>query len=419
MNKKFSWSTHGRLLAIILAFAGCFIGLAFVYNGTPYKEVRWDTKFLYQRILDAHSDSTVKAPPDSAIVRMKPRLMDSMITMSDTGFYNAYWRNKVMLATDRLRSDISSIGRLNARDSVIWLQVRDQALTSVAFLHPLKPEFRRADAPEFFARYPSFGVWALLIVIQLTVYFFLFPYALFLLFTIPRDPQGTLWEKPNIIQRMVYLFAIVVVLVLFYVFALYKSAVAKPDFAMPNLDTVLAFTNITGYLTIAVLLAAALSVIPDMQNLKNATPADQQTGVTALEKKVNWIFSITALLLCFGIVSTGALYNGMNSLPFVKQLNRDLGFSIFSADAPYLYGCLHSCILLVFFIPIRARIAAMKLQTARITAAGGEPNTPGAAALSVQDIPPATIKSLLGQLLIGGAPFLVGLLQAFLDYIFK
>jgi hypothetical protein len=122
-------------------------------------------------------------------------------------------------------------------------------------------------------------------------------------------------------------------------------------------------------------------------------------------------FILSATILSLMVFCTAGLYTTINSLDFVKLLQDDWGYSPARTDFIYLYGGLHTLILLLVYIPAKMRFSEINL--------GAEPATNGN---------PDSEKwydflqnpfSHLKELAIAASPFLASLIQSLFDVAFK
>ncbi|HEV2481558.1 MAG TPA: hypothetical protein VGS79_17930 [Puia sp.] len=73
-------------------------------------------------------------------------------------------------------------------------------------------------------------------------------------------------------------------------------------------------------------------------------------------------FILSAILLSLVVLCTGALYNAVSSLAFIKLLTVNWGYSPASGDAVYLFGGLFTAILLLVYLPAKMQFGDVQLR---------------------------------------------------------
>ncbi len=71
-------------------------------------------------------------------------------------------------------------------------------------------------------------------------------------------------------------------------------------------------------------------------------------------------FYAIALLLALLVFCTGTLYSAVDSLDFIQMLKSDLGFSPARHDFIFLYGALHTLLILLFYLPAQYQMSMYK-----------------------------------------------------------
>lgn len=193
---------------------------------------------------------------------------------------------------------------------------------------------------------------------------------------------------------------------------------------MRSLTTSMAMVTVLGYLGGAFCLAgfihtaAMLGYFTRQINRAAIEAGPSATASTALttEQKIyiglqsafQTYFILSAVILSLLVLTTGALFSTVNSLDFVKLLSDDWGYSPARTDFVYLYGGLHTVILLLVYIPAKMRFSEITIK-------------------GVPDAPPHgkwfdTIKSPFGPLkevLIAASPLLASVVQSMVDIFFN
>lgn len=119
-------------------------------------------------------------------------------------------------------------------------------------------------------------------------------------------------------------------------------------------------------------------------------------------------FYAISLLLALLVFSTGALYTAVDSIDFMQMIKQSLGFASARPDFVYLYGALHTLLILLFYLPAKFQLAGYK----------------SSANSNTTEDKKSWIKSLAGpmkklpDLLIATAPLLASLVQWALSLVF-
>jgi hypothetical protein len=116
-------------------------------------------------------------------------------------------------------------------------------------------------------------------------------------------------------------------------------------------------------------------------------------------------FVLSAILLSLQILCTGALFNTVNSLDFLKLLINNWGYQPVGNDFIYLYGGLYTIILLLVYVPAKMRFSEVDMPD--------------------NDQPTTTLidkfKNPIGKisgLLVATSPLLVSIIQSLFDILF-
>jgi|GEM_PF-1212384 len=119
-------------------------------------------------------------------------------------------------------------------------------------------------------------------------------------------------------------------------------------------------------------------------------------------------FILSAVILSLMVLCTGGLYNAINSLDFMKLVADDWGYSPVRPDFIYLYGGLHTIILLLVYIPAKLRFTEINIEGSAVVPAEGK-------WYDFLKNPFTHLKDVL----IVASPLLASLVQSLLDLLFK
>jgi hypothetical protein len=130
-----------------------------------------------------------------------------------------------------------------------------------------------------------------------------------------------------------------------------------------------------------------------------------------LRQEFNNYFYCVAIILSLAVFTTGTFFSGLNSLDIVQQISRSKGYNFLRYDFVYLYGLMHSFILLIFYLPTNFQFRKYAINENEKTEA--ETKSEGAKGFAGD-----LFKSLL-KIAIASSPFLASLLQSLADHLFK
>lgn len=335
---------------------------------------------------------------------------------------------------------------------------RKEFKARVALKNPALPEtltgdisfgFKKAISNvDFVAKYPSAGLWTLLIIIFCSFCFICVTRCIDI-----NNRIVKLFDFNNVTRYSNYTYYIICLLCLVAIGILSASwyitfldnYVVKSIFFMRTQTTSMTWVLVIGYVTGAFCLggfiqtSSMLSFFSKDHNTKRAAITDKinvegQTSKIDAEleelKKQNEsdqpifiklndyfrsYFILTAIVLTLLVLCTGALFNTVNSLDFIKLLADDWGYSPARPDFIYLYGALHTVIILLVYLPAQLRFAEMQSILKEVKEPGNED---GQKKEKLNDI----LKNPFGQLkdvLIAASPLLAGIIQSLFDLFFN
>lgn len=298
----------------------------------------------------------------------------------------------------------------------------------------------------FFARYPTTGIWVLLILI----------FSSFLCIAIATsfyiNSKTIKLFKDNkiggVTRRDYIIYAVITFCALFLIWFLGKISFNDEEvimglFFMRTFKISMLYLQVLGFIGGALCLAgfiytaAMLGYFSKQLKKREKTIYQQKTGGAPSEQnapgatepkplssneadqdrdkgiydQLNGFFQryfmLAAVILSLLVLCTGGLYGIVNDMPFVKLLINDWGYSPARTDFIYLYGGFYTVILLLVYVPAKMRFAEISF------AGANEPKKEeGDKKLN------GLFKNLSGQmkeLLIAGSPFLVSLIQALFE----
>ena len=143
--------------------------------------------------------------------------------------------------------------------------------------------------------------------------------------------------------------------------------------------------------------------------------ADEQSKQNMQEHTFNKLatifqnyFMLSAIILSMVVLCTGALFATINSLDFVKLLADDWGYSPARSDFIYFYGALFTIILLMVYVPAKIRFSEVDVWRTNTVQGNGK-------LIDIIKNPFGPIKDLL----VATSPLLVSLVQSLYELLFK
>jgi hypothetical protein len=295
----------------------------------------------------------------------------------------------------------------------------------------------------FITRYPQAGVWLLLILVFCSFCFLAISTAWHLAGKVRALFPGAGLSKYTY-GIICFITALVIALAIWiWKCTFYDVEIIKDIFFLQHLRTSMNLVKILGCIAGACCLAGFIytasmlsyfseplskirkRVAEKRQAVKNAAPealpkaqaaleeteqedAETEKLFTRLSNIFQTYFMLAAIILSLLILCTGALFNTVNSLDFVKLLADDWGYSPARADFIYLYGGLYTIILLLVYVPARIRF--------------GEVDMPGNAVLAENKKWYEILKNPFGNmkgLLVASSPLLVSVIQSLIETLFQ
>ncbi|MCW3122762.1 MAG: hypothetical protein JWQ38_2254 [Flavipsychrobacter sp.] len=434
-GNKFSSLKDFRLLVVLVLGAAAFMFSMKLVIGssqdTRFHEIVWDSRAVV-------SEMVTKAGNDSALITDyvkesvlpyetgKRQSMDSLlpsyraahlkalsgIKQKIAGLNDSLWdkyiETRLFLVPDSTNIDcldIDSAKKCCTKDGSC-LDKAEVVFMDTSF--PLKQMKYKIPLPvkvyscvdQFLSKYPLFGIWALLLVIQVTLFAFFITWLLVLLFVRSHDKNVELIQL-SIWVKLAYMIVLVVVGAGLYHILLEGTdagnALIKRQYFMAEINQVFRIANVMGYLTAGLCLAGIVFSLIEIGKA-DEDKMFTKDEVEYLESRFKHFLTIAGVLLSLAVFSTGTFISALNSLDFIKVLTRSLGHSPVPNDFVLLYGLAHTFILLIFYIP--ARYMLDKLKTGSDVAAEDQSWLP--------------IKKL-AQLAVVGSPLLAGMFQTLFE----
>jgi hypothetical protein len=281
------------------------------------------------------------------------------------------------------------------------------------------------DSGVFLVRYPTFGLWALSLIIQATLYWLFLPLMFYKIIVEPTDGEFGISRN----TRVIYLAVVLAICALIFITFVFGTGddkqIVRPELFMDNLNIAFGYVNILGYLVAGVCLTGMLFCMIGAGSEAAGANAGNYKAVKAnldtIRGRFNQYFLITAIILSLAVFTTGQFFSALNTLDFMKVYNRSIGFEYFRNETVYLYAILHSFLLLLFYLPVHMGIAeaygkvngfaaALPAATAAVTADSKKE-------VATSDPGTSLLRKFL-DLFVVGSPLIAAFLKSLLDIAF-
>ena len=430
------------LLFVLLGIGAFIASSKFVLNGANEKqqfhELNWDARTVLNDLLNTALTDTITMQQlinEKQQLQLLPRdparrkiLTDSLLLLQKKVLLNIREKIVVMnntevqqLALKRIRLDRFNMQELNTigKDSLLLFQqpvnvvFSDSSLVSKQISKKIVLKMKAYDSDRFFMKYPAFGYLMLSFIIQCMLYALLIPV---LLYTICSSNNT---EKVMIIWKIVYIILIAVVCIIFYFsFLTNKNEadnIARSELFMQSLHDIFNVINILGYITASLCLAGILfSFISAKNIMSQKVDADKIVLLKRVDTNFKTCFFLAAMILTIAVVTSGQFYTALNTLDFVKVYNATIGYDYFRIEIIYLYGILHTFLLLLFYIPVQ-----LQLNETRLYLLAGLPASADQLKdLANKSLEPVSLMKKILDILVASSPLIAAFAKSLLDVLF-
>lgn len=412
-------SVWAVIAACLLFFSGFFFSSSFILPAAkepqPWQEVSLKPAQIIREMATRFLKDSVKPITDKGkkAVAAMIKLRDDSYNMPDSAF-EQLTSKKFFLRPDSL----SIIGMNYLQDTMMRLNQQHRFVYADTLLPNGRIEYRTtlsiigySSLAVFISKYPAFGLWLSLLIMQAPLYIVFIGFLLFWFLRSQRFPDDADSKEHWLIPGT---FLGIAALICFSIWLFIHNSTddqyVREIFFIKGVHQRMNAVNFPGYLAAILCLSGMLLCAYRMYVIKKTLPAEVlqtdkvQLNILRIRKTFNTLFFIVALVLSLAVFSTGMLYSGLNSLDYVKQLNKALGYQVYRYDLVYMYGILHSFILLIVYMPAKAIIDSVPLEAA------GETTT--------NNTLPSTIIKKTFEVLVASSPLIAGFLQAMLDHVF-
>lgn len=304
-------------------------------------------------------------------------------------------------------------------DTIITICVKAQIIDTSKILKspinyttelPLKQN-KRSNLMDFITDYPQFGLWIVLTIAQMMLWFLLFPLLTGNLLDL-RLKLGIYFciDEKKIIKNSIVPFVFIAVFIYAFYQLLADSRVIADNYFFTNYNKRFRWYALFGYLLAIYCFGTFITItrqVTDMdelakKNLVDRTAPDLNDKYLSLKGAFDNSFLASAIVLSFLVIWVGVTVNAVNSIESIKFYSLVSGKVLIPEDFIYLMGLLHTIVLLSFYIP-----AKLKFDSIAITKQG-DPNkindTTGKKIFNV-------LTENLGTILVTTSPIIASFIQ--------
>ncbi len=417
------------LLLVVVGIITFALAFHFILDGKDVKkqfhELRWEPREVLYTVIDSALQDT-SVIPELVRERQKQELMspgkksiDSLLNVQKKALVHireqvATMSNSAVetYANKMIRLDpafgFRSLPDIADDDSTyaypLMVIYADTALPTKTVNHTYCLKVKYMDSDQFMLKYPNFGFWMLLLLIQVILYVLLILFLLTKLFT-PMNNFPLGW-------KIAYVVLIVLVCIAFNYLLLSSNAdtvIVKPVLFMCSMNNVFDVVNMLGYITAALCLTGMIFCSTAAASIgKSANIGDHRAELVDINTSFRTYFFIAALTMTLAVVTSGQFYTALNTLDLVKAFNANIGHDYFRIELIYLYGILHTFILMIFYIPTQLRLNDTNQKMLVAYPSDG-------AQLKVLE-PVPMVKKVM-DLLVMGAPLLAAFVKSLVDIV--
>jgi len=394
----FSWTVNSSVnIPIIFSFLGFFIAaLLFLPRGcgTKYYDLKLINKkeivdtFLTRKVKKQKSlfDSLTKyvtlkdtTPQKDSFNKVKAVLRQTSTELYQLRNSNIdtnlkYYVKYLSLDRDTL---YNSLVRLKDTGAILPIKLPVTRQDSPVFIHDLTLldtqilQINKVDYKfvKYVADYPSFGLWYLLSIGQMSLWFLLFALIIGSILKTKDILPSYPYNLHNAIIPMILPFITIGLFVLlFYNFIVDEHVIVDKYFLNGFTDKMMVY-SIPGYavaifcFSTYLFLSNKLELLDtiDNSNDEEAKKERKPEDYKRLKAAFDFSFLCSAIILSLFVFYLGILFNATNQLEAMRFYSLISGKPFISYDYVYLVGIMHTILLLIFYIPVRIRFNSLQM----------------------------------------------------------
>lgn len=279
-------------------------------------------------------------------------------------------------------------------------------------------QHKRSQVMSFLSDYPAFGLWMVLTIAQMMLWFLLCPVLSGNLLNL-RD---TLGDSYNISwQSRLVNFALPLTFVGVFCLAFYKgladNQLVTDYYFLTHYNLRIFWYAVPGYLVTIFCFTGYLTLAKQFDNMDKEAVADPTllsnaafiSKFQSLKSAFNNSFICSAIVLSFMILWVGNVVYAVNSIDVFRFYTQLAGQPLIPGDFVYLMGLLHTCILLTFYIPVKLKFGTLQITQPMAMADAGIPDKNLF----------QTLLGSLGSLLVTTSPLIASFTQNIFHIFFK
>ena len=292
---------------------------------------------------------------------------------------------------------------------------------------------------DFFSRYPNYALCIFLAIIQMVMWFLMAPICIAIYTRIKKQIVVAAltyrWWKSFFIS----LGSVIVFCLLLY-FVMADKFIITDKYFMKGLGTNIALYSAVGYVVAILCFTGYLYIADFIHQLQDSfiQGSDKIKKLTAgkdnenpqlasteindqhaqndfikqqyelAKKYFNLFFGMTALVLSIVVLWIATVFTSINSMEIFKYFKSIAGVNFLPNDFVYLFGGLHSILLLLFFLPVKFNMYSLNLAVPELQ----EPSNPKSGYLN-EGL--KNIAKTIGDILLVSSPLLASLLHNLLS----
>ncbi|HYF30511.1 MAG TPA: hypothetical protein VD993_05295 [Chitinophagaceae bacterium] len=428
-------------LLILAGFLGFIIGGILLFGRdivqkgkeSVFHEVKYDPRHVLNELIKQERTLLQNATDSTSIATLREldTLHNTMLVSSDSAFYKRI-NNQLVIhldpsELDTLRFDSSMRSKQDttrfAQTTPIHWIFRDTELLPADTLSGsigLPITYFPSDV-DFFVKYPGFAFWALFILSLLVTLFIVLAICRYITTDVKARVISCMPELRTKGNYLKHYFITLMILGAFTVVALltyYDGSIVKDIYFLPGLRSKIIVLVAIGYLVTSFCFCGFIHSASYIDRMESIYTSTDETGkeqmakcYAVLKSHFNTFFICTAILLSFLVFCTGSLYSAINEMEFIRKLKHDMGYSPVRQDFVYVYGGLHTLLILMFYIPVRLQFTSFEKEFKTVV------STDGAAQAQDKKLNTTLANPFkkMADVIIAGSPILVSFVQALLD----
>ena len=279
------------------------------------------------------------------------------------------------------------------------------------------------DKMAFFNKYPVFGYWYILGILQFTLWFLM---GVLVIGMMPdlKQKQGDTFSFRDYLWCCLTPFMIIGLFILVVYFGLIGDNVIKDTYFMNAFNGRMVLYSLPGYSLAGLCFGGYLYVAKRLRGLNedytkhNRKSFDLQQ-FNRLKTAFKFLFFLCAAILSVFVIWVGSLFLSVNSMDSMKYYSLISGKLFIPNDFIYLIGLVHSLLLVIFYIPVQLEFKGMEVVRKQTPAA----NT-GSAAAEESGAPSgrtgfsdvfSTMFNNFSGVLITSSPLIISIIQSLLN----